>query len=135
MTLLIDANIVLDVLQNRENFVKESAMIWKLCETEQAKGYISTLSFANIMYILRKELTSDKIEEVYHKLCLIFEFADFSSSILSKAVEMNWKDFEDAVQSATAEQIHADYIITRNVRDFTRSKVVAFTLTELLMRI
>lgn len=135
MTLLIDANIVLDVLQNRENFVKESAMIWKLCETEQAKGYISTLSFANIMYILRKELTSDKIEEVYHKLCLIFEFADFSSSVLSKAVEMNWKDFEDAVQSATAEQIHADYIITRNVRDFTRSKVVAFTPTELLMRI
>lgn len=135
MTLLIDANIVLDVLQNRENFVKESAMIWKLCETEQAKGYISTLSFANIMYILRKELTSDKIGEVYHKLCLIFEFADFSSSILSKAVEMNWKDFEDAVQSATAEQIHADYIITRNVRDFTRSKVVAFTPTELLMRI
>ena len=135
MTLLIDANIVLDVLQNRENFVKESAMIWKLCETEQAKGYISTLSFANIMYILRKELTSDKIEEVYHKLCLIFEFADFSSSILSKAVEMNWKDFEEAVQSATAEQIHADYIITRNVRDFTRSKVVAFTPTELLMRI
>lgn len=135
MTLLIDANIVLDVLQNRENFVKESAMIWKLCETEQAKGYISTLSFANIMYILRKELSSDKIEEVYHKLCLIFEFADFSSSILSKAVEMNWKDFEDAVQSATAEQIHADYIITRNVRDFTRSKVVAFTPTELLMRI
>lgn len=135
MTLLIDANIVLDVLQNRENFVKESAMIWKLCEAEQAKGYISTLSFANIMYILRKELTSDKIEEVYHKLCLIFEFADFSSSILSKAVEMNWKDFEDAVQSATAEQIHADYIITRNVRDFTRSKVVAFTPTELLMRI
>lgn len=135
MTLLIDTNIVLDVLQNRENFVKESAMIWKLCETEQAKGYISTLSFANIMYILRKELTSDKIEEVYHKLCLIFEFADFSSSILSKAVEMNWKDFEDAVQSATAEQIHADYIITRNVRDFTRSKVVAFTPTELLMRI
>ena len=135
MTLLIDANIVLDVLQNRENFVKESAMIWKLCETEQAKGYISTLSFANIMYILRKELTSDKIEEVYHKLCLIFEFADFSSSILSKAVEMNWKDFEDAVQSATAEQIHANYIITRNVRDFTRSKVVAFTPTEILMRI
>lgn len=135
MVLLIDANIVLDVLQNREGFVKESAMIWKLCETEQAKGYISTLSFANIMYILRKELTPDKIEEVYHKLCLIFEFVDFNSSILAKAVEMNWKDFEDAVQSATAEQIHADYIVTRNVRDFTRSKVVAFTPTELLMRI
>ena len=135
MTLLIDANIILDVLQNREGFVKDSAMVWKLCETEQAKGYISTLSFANIIYILRKELTPDKIEEVYHKLCLIFEFADFNSATLLKAVEMNWKDFEDAVQSATAEQIHADYIITRNVRDFTKGKVVAFTPTELLMRI
>lgn len=135
MTLLIDANIILDVLQNREGFVKDSAMVWKLCETEQAKGYISTLPFANIMYILRKELTPDKIEEVYHKLCLIFEFADFNSATLLKAVEINWKDFEDAVQSATAEQIHADYIITRNVRDFTKSKVVAFTPTELLMRI
>ena len=119
MTLLIDANIVLDVLQNRESFVKESAMIWKLCETEQAKGYISTLSFANIMYILRKELTSDKIEEVYHKLCLIFEFADFSSSILSKAVEMNWKDFEDAVQLFAAIESHSDYLVTRNGKDFS----------------
>ena len=93
MVLLIDANIVLDVLQNRAGFVKESATIWKLCETEQAKGYISTLSFANIVYILRKELTPEKIEEIYHKLGLIFEFADFNSSVLMKAVEMNWKDF------------------------------------------
>ena len=135
MVLLIDANIVLDVLQNRAGFVKESATIWKLCETEQAKGYISALSFANIVYILRKELTPEKIEEIYHKLGLIFEFADFNSSVLMKAVEMNWKDFEDAVQSATAEHVHADYIITRNVRDFTKSKVVAFTPAELLMRI
>ena len=87
------------------------------------------------MYILRKELTPEKIEEIYHKLGLIFEFADFNSSVLMKAVEMNWKDFEDAVQSATAEHVHADYIITRNVRDFTKSKVVAFTPAELLMRI
>ena len=42
MVLLIDTNIVLDVLLNRPEFVKDSSMIWKLCETEQAKGYIST---------------------------------------------------------------------------------------------
>ncbi|MBQ1992856.1 MAG: PIN domain-containing protein [Lachnospiraceae bacterium] len=135
MVLLIDANIILDVLMNRQEFVKDSSMIWKLCETEQLKGYISTLSFANIMYIMRKELDPDKIEEVFRKLNLIFEFADFSKPVLEKAVEMNWKDFEDAVQSATAEQIHADYIITRNVRDFAKSKVIAFTPSELLSRI
>ena len=135
MVLLIDANILLDVLQDRREFVRDSALIWKLCETEQMKGYISVLSFANMMYIMRKELTPDKIEDVFRKLKLIFKFADFSTAVLDRAVAMNWKDFEDAVQSATAEQIHADYIITRNVRDFAKSKVPAFTPAELLARI
>lgn len=135
MVLLIDANILLDVLLNRSEFVKDSAMIWKLCEAEQMKGYVSALTFANMIYVMRKELTPEKIEEVFRKLNLIFEFIDFSPAILERAVEMNWKDFEDAVQSATAEQVHADYIITRNIRDFAKSKVMAFTPTELLARI
>ena len=135
MILLIDANIILDVLMNRQEFVKDSSMIWKLCETNQMKGYVSSLTFANMMYIMRKELTPEKINEVFRKLKLIFEFADFNSTVLEKAVNMKWTDFEDAVQSAIAEQIDADYISTRNVRDFTKSKVIAFTPTELLARI
>ena len=55
MVLLIDANIILDVLLNRSEFVKDSSMIWKLCETEQAKGYVSALTFANLVYIMRKQ--------------------------------------------------------------------------------
>lgn len=135
MVLLIDANIVLDVLLNRSDFVKDSAMIWKLCETGQAKGYISTLTYANIMYIMRKQLNPEQIEDVFRKLNLIFEFADFRSSVLERAVSMKWKDFEDAVQSATAESVHADYIISRNIKDFTNSRIMAFTPTELLARI
>ena len=135
MVLLIDANIILDVLMNRQEFVEDSSKIWKLCETEQVKGYISTLTFANMVYIMRKELQPQKIEEVFKNLRLIFEFAGFSPAVLEKAVGMNWKDFEDAVQSATAEQVHADYIVTRNVRDFDKSKVIAFTPAELLARI
>ena len=118
MVLLIDANILLDVLINRQEFVTDSSMIWKLCETEQAKGYISVLTYANIMYIMRKQLTPEKIEEVFHKLNLIFEFADFSPIILEKSVNMKWQDFEDAVQSATAEAIHADYIVNAKYKRF-----------------
>ena len=135
MVLLIDANIILDVLLNRPDFVKDSAMIWKLCETEQMKGYVSTLTFANLVYIMRKQLDPEKIEDVFHKLNLIFEYADFSVSDLTHAADLNWKDFEDAVQSVIAERIHADYIITRNVRDFSKSRVMAFTPPELLARI
>ena len=135
MVLLIDANIILDVLLNRPDYVKDSAIIWKLCETEQMKGYVSTLTFANLVYIMRKQLDPEKIEDVFHKLNLIFEFADFSVSDLTHAADLNWKNFEYAVQSVTAERIHADYIITRNVRDFSKSRVMAFTPPELLARI
>ena len=67
MVLLIDTNIVLDVLLNRPGFVKDSSMIWKLCETEQAKGYISTLTYANMMYVMRKQLTPEQIEKFKEK--------------------------------------------------------------------
>lgn len=135
MVLLIDANILLDVLLNREEFVRDSSLIWKLCETEKAKGYVSVLTFANLVYIMRKQLEPEKIEEVFRKLSLIFDFTDFSATDLARATELGWKDFEDAIQSATAERVHADYIITRNVRDFAKSKVLAFTPSELLARI
>ena len=59
----------------------------------------------NLVYIMRKQLTPDKIEEVYQKLSLIFRFAELSVSDLAHAAELNWKDFEDAVQSVTAESI------------------------------
>ena len=59
MVLLIDANIILGVLMDRTGFVEQSAIIWKLCETEQIKGYVSTLTFANMMYVMRKELTPE----------------------------------------------------------------------------
>ena len=135
MVLLVDTNIILDVLLSSPEFVKDSSMIWKLCETEQAKGYLSTLTYVNMMYVMRKQLTPDQIEDVFRKLNLIFEFADFSPAVLERAVAMKWKDFEDAVQSASAESVHADYIVTRNLKDFMKSKVIAFTPAELLARI
>ncbi len=135
MKLLIDANILLDVLQSRDPYVHTSSVIWKLCETERAKGYVSALTFANLVYIMRKELEPKKIKEILQALLLIFEFVDFSVSDLSKAAELGWDDFEDAIQSVTADRVHADYIITRNVRDFAKSTVIAFTPSELIDRI
>ena len=135
MRLLIDANIVLDVLQKREPYWKDSSVIWKLCETEQAEGYISTLTFANLMYVMRRELDPAQIRDVLDKLRLIFRFADFTAADMEKAAEMGWDDFEDAIQAATAERIMADSIITRNVRDFRNSKVIAFSPSEFIARL
>ena len=135
MKLLIDANILLDVLQNRKPYVCDSSVIWKLCETERADGYVSALTFANLVYIMRKEMTPKKIEEILHSLSLIFEFTEVSPSDLMRAAQLSWNDFEDAIQSITAERIHADYIITRNVRDFAKSRITALTPSELIAKI
>lgn len=135
MRLLIDANILLDVLQNREPYCEKSSLIWKLCETEQDEGYISALTYANLVYVMRKELEPSKIEDVLQKLALVFKCADLTADDLAKVAEMKWDDFEDAVQSVTAERVHADYIITRNVRDFKNSKVMAFMPSEYIVRL
>jgi predicted nucleic acid-binding protein len=135
MRLLIDANILLDVMQRRQPHYKDSALIWKLCETQQVEGYVSALTFANLVYVMGQELDPAAIEDVQKKLALIFQFTELGVADLVRASEMQWDDFEDAVQAATAERVRADYIITRNVRDFKASKVVAFTPTEYLARI
>ena len=53
MRLLIDANILLDVLQRRDPHYRDSALVWKLCETEQAEGWGSALSLASTFSVRR----------------------------------------------------------------------------------
>ena len=96
MKILIDANILLDVLQAREPHLSDSIKIWKICETGQTEGVITTLSFANLVYVMRKELLPEQIEDVFVKLGLIFHFADLTEEDLKKAAGMCWDDFEDA---------------------------------------
>ncbi|MBR0397486.1 MAG: PIN domain-containing protein [Eubacterium sp.] len=135
MRLMIDANIILDVLQKREPHFADSAIIWKLCETNQAEGYVSALSIANLVYIMRKELNPGQVKEVLEKLKMIFNITDLKEEDLTSAANMGWTDFEDAVQSAIAVRIQADYIITRNIRDYLKSSVMAFTPSEYIARI
>ncbi len=135
MKVLIDTNIILDVLCKRPDFYEDSAKVFKLCEVKRISGVISALSVPNIMYILRKELDAEKTKEILDNLSLIFSIADLKADDLKKAAAMEFKDFEDALQSACAARIKANYIITRNIRDFTMSKVAAIKPTELLERI
>ena len=135
MKVLIDTNIILDVLCKRPGVYEDSARIFKLCEIRKITGVISALSVPNIAYILRKELDAEKTKEVIDNLMLIFSVADLKADDLKKAADMKFKDFEDAIQSACASRIKANYIVTRNIKDFAESKVTAIKPTELLDRI
>ena len=133
MILLIDSNVILDVLQNREPHYKFSAKVLGICGANaEIKAFVSALSFANISYIMRKELDAEKIESVYHSLSKIFNFEDFKNADIQTAIKLHWKDFEDAIQFVTAERLKADYIITRNVKDFESKKIPVVTPAEFL---
>ena len=130
MKVLIDTNVILDVLCNRAGFVEASSKIWKYCEVDKLEGYISALSIPNIVYILRKELTPAKTQQIIQQIMMIFHVVDLRSSGLKNAAEMLSDDFEDAVQTCCASRIKANYIVTRNIHDFQSSKVIALKLSE-----
>ena len=100
MKLLIDTNIVLDVLEQREPYYEDSRQVMMLCETGTVEGCVSVLTFANIVYIMRKSLDADKIQQIYEALSGVFTFIDLRAEDMAKASRMKWKDFEDALQAA-----------------------------------
>ena len=109
--------------------------IWKLCETRKLDGYISALSIPNIVYILRRELDPEKTLEVINNINLVFKIYDLKSEIIMQAAEKKTKDYEDALQMVTAQKLKASFIVTRNIKDFTGSKIIAVKPSELLERL
>ena len=66
---------------------------------------MSALSFADLVCVMHKELNAETMLDIQQKLSLIFRFADLTGADVTRAAEMQWDDFEDAVQAATAERI------------------------------
>ena len=118
MKVMIDTNIILDVLYKREDFYEDSLNIFRLCETKTIIGYVSTLSIANIIYIMRKDLSKEKINELLTWMSIIFKIVDLKSDDLVNAADFNIKDYEDALQYAQAKRIKANFIVTRNIKDY-----------------
>ena len=132
MKCLLDANIILDVLCDRAPYYEDSDKILKLCETGLIDGYITTLSFANIVYILRKELDPQRVKETFAVLRQIVSFLDLSVKDLEQAANMLLPDFEDALQIAIAARSKADCIITRNPKHYVTESIVVYTPEEFL---
>lgn len=135
MKVLIDTNIAIDLLANRGEFAEPAAQLFKLCEIGKVQGYIYALSVANIVYIMRKEMDRSQIEAIIAKLGSIITIADMKADDLRKAAALPIPDFEDALQSVCASRLKADFIITRNLKDFKNSKVMAIKPTELIERV
>lgn len=132
MVILIDTNVLIDFLTAREPFYDSAFQVMEKCASGKTKGYIAFHSLPNLWYIFRKTpVTTRRLW--LEKLCRILRVTSASHESILKAIKAeNFKDFEDCLQDKCAEEISANYIITRNTSDFENSIIPAIEPTEWL---
>lgn len=132
MKVLIDTNIVLDMLLEREPFSENSTKVFEQAERGKAEAFITANSITDIVYILRKSYDREKIRDAIHELMKFTKIVSVTSKDISKAFDYLFTDFEDALQTQCAIKIKADYIVTRNAKDFKKGPVEVITPDKFL---
>jgi predicted nucleic acid-binding protein len=131
MKLLLDTNIIIDNLARRDAYA-ESLHILDACENGEIEGVITTVTIMDVMYLLRKSLASAEARGAMRLLLQIVDVVPALKSDIAAALVGDFSDFEDAVQASCAARTKADYIVTRNVRDFEKSSVPAILPDDML---
>lgn len=131
MDLMLDTNIVLNHIANRKPFAELSRRVCLLGITGEATTYISANMITDIFYLLRKIHGSLEAQRIIEEDLDFLQVVGVSSADIAKALSMKWNDFEDCLVACCAQKIGADFIITRNSKDFARSPVTALTPEEL----
>ena len=132
--LFVDTNIVLDLLQKREEFYREAQELFTLADKKKVKLYISSLTIANTHYLLSRHYNSNDARKILAKFKVLVEVLSLDHKIIDLALTSDLKDFEDAVQYYTALENNMDLIITRNKRDFKKQSIPILTAKEYINR-
>ena len=123
MKILLDTNIVLDFLLQREPFCNDAKIIFELIESDEVNGYLCATSVTTIYYLISKNVNKLKANEIIEDLLQLFDIADVNKNILLQSLQNNGIDFEDSVIYSSAEYFNIDVIITRDKKGFKQSNI------------
>ena len=128
MKALIDANVIVDVLQSREPWCRQGQEIFLAVANRRIIGCITAKEAADIYYFARKQFAGqDRVDEkarnVLAKLYALFEVLDTLAEDCRNALGINNGDYEDAMMTAAAVRCGADCIVTRNEAHFAAGPV------------
>lgn len=127
----VDTNFIIDLI-SRPEFSDKAAEVLTAGKAKNIIFSICFLSLANYAYIDRKQ-DRKKLSENLRMITKVFKVLPNDKSDIDLAIELNAKDFEDAIQYSTAIKGNCDCIITRNEKDFLAfSKIPVFSPTEFL---
>lgn len=133
MKVLIDTNILVDLVCDREEFVETARKIFALGYEKHIILTISPLSYINTYYIgKRYKKAENELLIALQKIESFTETTSFTQQTIQKSLHSGWKDIEDATQYYSALEANVDGIITRNTKDFSNSSLPIWQPDEFL---
>ncbi|MCR5319486.1 MAG: PIN domain-containing protein [Treponema sp.] len=133
MELLIDTNVIIDYFTNREQKSAGTDALFEYIYSGKISAYIAAHTVPTIWYVLRKTLAPAELRNLLRALFSCFTVSPVGKNELLTALDRDdFSDFEDCVQDECASSVHAQYIITRNKKDFAHSKIPALLPVEFM---
>jgi predicted nucleic acid-binding protein len=123
--LLVDTNVALDVLLDRQPHAEASVAIWAAVETGRCEGFLAAHAITTIHYLVQKELGAAKAKQLVSLLLVVFRVAAVDGAVIEQALRLPMADFEDAVTVAAAMASGCEFIVTRDPKGFRGSPVRA----------
>lgn len=124
MKVLLDCDVLLDVMAGREKFLADSARVFDSCESGEMHGAIAWHTLANAYYLAANRAAALAF---FEDLLSFVEVVSGDTELALEAIHAGFPDFEDSLQSVCAKRFGADFIVTRNVKDFRLSSVQAMS--------
>jgi predicted nucleic acid-binding protein len=133
-TVFVDTDIVLDLLARREPFYAAAARLFSLAETGDLGLSVSSLTFANLFYILRKQVSVRHAQEVLRDLKQLVTVLPVDDAVVERALNAGFTDLEDAIQYFSALSAGCTVLLTRNGRHYKKAAISIFTAEAFLRR-
>lgn len=115
---LLDTNVVLDFLLDRDPFAEVAAALWQANDEGQIEAYVSVITPINVFYIARKLKGAATARQLVESMLAACRVCSPDRDTLLSALAYPLKDFEDAVQVVSAQVEALNALITRDPADF-----------------
>lgn len=133
MRVLIDTNILLDFLLQREPFRQDAEELFQAIDSGQIIGYVTATTLTDIFYIARRHTRSiEQARQAVLETLIVMVICPVNRAILESALASSIADFEDAVQIACAVSQGLEAILTRDTQDFANSTIPVLSVRQLL---
>ena len=129
---LVDTNVLLDLILNREPHAREAALLLDAIARGKLHGHVAGHAVTTVHYIVEKEQDQTTAITAIGDLLQILKVVEIGEPEFQRALAMGLRDFADAVQAAACLKVGAEFLVTRNARDFKGAPVTTKTAGEVL---